>query len=57
MYTPPWLGDPELPCDRSGECIGTRCYRLDECDEPIRVVCDDDCKECPEDGPLPECLR
>jgi len=54
MWSTYHTDDPVLPCDDTGECIGTRCYRLDDCEEPIKVVCDDDCNECPESGPLPE---
>lgn len=50
------------PCDIECECIGDRCRWYPECiraecADYIADRCDDDCKECPESGPLPECLR
>lgn len=52
--------DPIQPCDaEESPCVGSSCPWFRSCwrDERDAIVCDDDCKECPESGPLPECLR
>lgn len=50
-------GDPWTPCgDGDGDCDPKHCQCADACDEAAEPVCDDDCKECPEAGPVPACM-